>query len=123
MLRTDAAGASDCANHFAAVKYGDATARSDDTGKRNQAVLPGLDAGFKSLGLAAESHRGLGLGLGLVCSAIAIEAICAPSMRLNDTILPPESYTAQISFQSRFFDSATAAARTASARSSDMGAP
>jgi hypothetical protein len=44
-------------------------------------------------------------------------------MRLNDTRLPPESTTEQTIFQPRFFDSASAAARAASARSSDIGAP
>ena len=58
-----------------------------------------------------------------LCSAIWIDASCAPSMRWKATRLPPESTTATFSFQSCFFASATAAATAASARSSGIGGP
>src|SRR6266487_2212956 len=45
-----------------------------------------------------------------LCSEIAIEASCAPSMRWKATRLPPESTTATLSFQPRFLDSAINAA-------------
>ena|SRR5437764_7546412 len=58
-----------------------------------------------------------------LCSAIGADASCVPSMRCKATRLPPESATAIASFQSRFFDSATAAAIAACAFSSDIGGP
>src|ERR1700683_4136506 len=58
-----------------------------------------------------------------LCSEICIEASCAPSMRWKATRLPPESTTATFIFQSCFLASATAAAMSASARSSGIGAP
>src|SRR5436190_16651873 len=58
-----------------------------------------------------------------LCSAMAIEPSCAPSMRANATRLAPESTIATFNFQPRFFDSATAALIAACARSSEIAAP
>src|SRR5215831_5787399 len=58
-----------------------------------------------------------------LCSAMAIDASWALSMRSKATRLPPESITATLSFQSRFFASFTAALITVRAWSRVMGAP
>ena len=58
-----------------------------------------------------------------LCSETATEASWAPSMRAKATRLPPESTTAMFIFQSCLRHSAAAAAMTACACSSPIGAP
>src|SRR5258706_6764127 len=58
-----------------------------------------------------------------LCSEMAIEPSCAPSMRAKATRFAPESTTATFSFQPRLFDSATAALIAACAWPSEIGVP
>jgi hypothetical protein len=55
-----------------------------------------------------------------LCSEMAMEASCAPSMRANVTRLPPESTTATFNGQPRLLASATAACTAVGAFSSEI---